>query len=196
VDAIQSVGALPVDVRAMGIDFLSADGHKWMLGPEGAGLFYCRREILERVRPVIVGWMNVTNAQSFGQYDYTLRPDAGRFEAGSHNVAGLVGLKASLELLASVGIEAIAGRIKLLTDRLAAGLVSRGYHLVSPRSNNQWSGSVCFTSMKHRHEDLVRELRRQHKVEIALREGRLRVSPHFYNREDQIDRLLEYLPRH
>jgi selenocysteine lyase/cysteine desulfurase len=196
VDAIQSVGVLPVDVRAMGIDFLSADGHKWMLGPEGAGIFYCRRELIERIRPVIIGWMNVVNAQSFGQYNYTLRPDAGRFEAGSHNVAGLLGLKASLELLSSVGVPAIAARVKQLTDRLSAGLVSRGYHIVSPRGDEQWSGNVCFTSMKFRHEQIVRELRKTHKVEIALREGRLRASPHFYNRDEQIDRLLEYLPRH
>ncbi len=76
VDGIQSLGVFPVDVKAMQIDFLSADGHKWLLGPEGAGIFYCRRELLEHIRPLMIGWMNVVNAQEFGNYDYTLRPDA------------------------------------------------------------------------------------------------------------------------
>src|SRR4051812_39983651 len=75
VDAIQSVGVLPVDVQQMKIDFLSADGHKWMLGPEGAGIFYCRRELIERTRPIMVGWMNVIDAQNYGSYNYTLRAD-------------------------------------------------------------------------------------------------------------------------
>jgi len=91
VDAIQSLGVLPLDVQAMKIDFLSADGHKWLLGPEGAGIFYCNRELLERTRPLMVGWMNVIDAQQYGSYNYTLRPDAGRFECGSYNVAGLLG---------------------------------------------------------------------------------------------------------
>src|SRR5947199_60935 len=72
VDAIQTIGVLPVDVQAMNIDFLSADGHKWMLGPEGAGFFYCRKELIDHLRPLMVGWMNVVNAQDFGAYDYTL----------------------------------------------------------------------------------------------------------------------------
>src|SRR6185437_16195474 len=84
VDAIQTIGVLPVDVKAMHIDYLSADGHKWMLGPEGAGIFYCRRELLERTRPLMVGWMNVVNPGDYGNYEYTLKPDAGRFECGSY----------------------------------------------------------------------------------------------------------------
>jgi selenocysteine lyase/cysteine desulfurase len=180
----------------MNIDYLSADGHKWMLGPEGAGIFYCRKDLLERTRPLMLGAMNVVNALEYGSYDFTLRPDAGRFECGSLSLASFFSLKASLELLESVGIPNIAARIKLLTDRLIAGLISRGYAVASPRGDEQWSGIVSFTSMKHRHEDLFRALRREHHTEIALREGRLRASPHFYNTEHQIDRLLERLPGH
>lgn len=197
VDAIQSIGALPVDVRAMHIDYLSADGHKWMLGPEGAGIFYCRRELLERTRPLMVGWMNVVNNESYGDYDYTLRPDAGRFECGTYNIPGLLALRASLELLVNgAGIDAVAGRIKLLTDRLEAGLQRRGYAVLSPRSGEQWSGIVSFASPTHDHAAIVRALRREHRTEIALREGRLRAAPHFYNTEAQIDRLVEHLPAH
>ncbi len=196
VDAIQSIGVLPVDVQAMNIDYLAADGHKWMLGPEGAGIFYARRELLERTRPLMVGWMNVIDAKKYGDYNYTLRPDAGRFECGSYNVAGLLGLKASVELLRKIGIGSIAQRVRELTDRLIEGLVAKGYVIVSPRDKWQWSGIVSFTSPTHNHDQIFFGLRKQFRTEIAVREGRLRCSPHFYNTEAQIDRLLEHLPSH
>src|SRR5687767_8866268 len=99
VDAIQSVGVLPVDVQGMFIDYLSADGHKWMLGPEGAGIFYCRRELLKQTRPLMIGAMNVVNPTDYGSYDYTLQPTAARFESGCYNIGGLLALRASIELL-------------------------------------------------------------------------------------------------
>jgi len=195
VDAIQSLGAIPLDVTAMNIDYLSADGHKWLLGPEGAGIFYCRRELLERTRPLMIGWMNVVDAQNYGNYDYTLRSDAGRFECGSHNVPGLLALKASLELLKGIGIDLIAQRLKLLTDRLILGLMMKGYQVVSPRSNLDWSGIVSFVSTTLNHQEILLKLRKQ-QTEIAWREGRLRVSPHFYNTDEQMDRLVATLPEH
>lgn len=191
VDGIQSVGALPVDVQAMNIDYLSADGHKWLLGPEGAGIFYIRHELLEKTRPLVVGWMNVINEDDYGHYDYTLKPTAARYEAGTHNVPGLLGLKASLELLSSVGIDSIARRLQSLTDRLIAGLGQKGYQVLSPRSQQEWSGIVSFTSATQDAKALCQRLRRDGHIEIALREGRLRASPHFYNTEEQIDRLIE-----
>ena len=111
---------LPVDVQAMKIDYLSADGHKWLLGPEGAGIFYCRRELIERTRPLMVGWMNVVDAQDYGDYDYTLRPDAGRFECGSYNVAGPARpSRPRWTCSAQLGTEAVAAaRSRRLTDRL------------------------------------------------------------------------------
>jgi len=197
VDAIQSLGVLPVDVRAMNVDFLSADGHKWLLAPEGAGVFFCRKELIERTRPLMIGWMNVIDALDYGKYDYTLRSDAGRFECGSHNTPGLLALKASVEMLSSVGIGMIAQRVRELTDRLIHGLSAKGYSIVSPRDKWQWSGIVSFTAKNpDDHEAIFQALRREHKTEIALREGRLRASPHFYNTEQQIDRLIEHLPSH
>ncbi|HEV2295613.1 MAG TPA: aminotransferase class V-fold PLP-dependent enzyme [Tepidisphaeraceae bacterium] len=196
VDAIQSIGAVPVDVKAMNIDYLSADGHKWMLGPEGAGIFYCRRELIERTRPLMLGAMNVINPLEYGSYDYTLKPDAGRFECGSMSLASFFSLKASLDMIESIGIANIALRVKLLTDRLVSRLVRKGYAVVSPRQGQQWSGIVSFASPNHTHEPIVRTLRRHHHTEIALREGRMRASPHFYNTEEQIDRLVDLLPEH
>jgi selenocysteine lyase/cysteine desulfurase len=196
VDAIQSLGVIPIDVQAMHIDYLSADGHKWLMGPEGAGVFYCRRELIERTRPLMVGWMNVVDAQNYGHYDYTLKPDAGRFECGTYNIPGLLGLKASMELLVAVGTTQIFERLKALTDRLIYGLDAKGYEIVSPRGLGQWSGIVSFKSPTGHHTQIATTLRTDHKTEIAVREGRLRVSAHFYNTEAQIDELVANLPAH
>jgi selenocysteine lyase/cysteine desulfurase len=196
VDAIQTIGVLSVDVQQMKIDFLSADGHKWMLGPEGAGFFYCRREMIERTRPLMIGWMNVIDAQNYGDYNFTLKSDAGRFECGTWNVPGLLGLKAALDVLKEIGIDPITNRVKALTDRLIKQVETRGYSVISPRGLGQWSASVCFTSPVHNHEQIVRTMRKEHHVELAFREGRLRASPHFYNTEAQVDRMVELLPGH
>jgi cysteine desulfurase/selenocysteine lyase len=196
IDAIQSLGILPVDVQAMNIDYLSADGHKWMLGPEGAGIFYCRRELLQQTRPLIVGWMNVINQEDYGSYDFTFKNDARKFECGSYTVATLLSLKAAVELLLAMGIDAIENRIRGMTESLIEELQSKGYCIISPRNGGSWSGIVSFTSPTHDHNEIWRDLRQNHKTEIALREGRLRVSPHFYNTEEQIDRLIQHLPPH
>jgi selenocysteine lyase/cysteine desulfurase len=194
VDAIQSLGVLPVDVRTMNIDYLSADGHKWLLGPEGAGIFFCRRELLETTRPVLVGWMNVVNHLDYGHYDFTLKSDARKFECGTHNVPGLLALKASLDLLMEIGVEVISQRIKGLTGRLVEGLNGKGYDVISPREGQEWSGIVSFDSKSHDHQAIWRKLSTEQRTEIALRDGRLRASPHFYDTEEQMDRLVERLP--
>jgi cysteine desulfurase / selenocysteine lyase len=196
VDAIQTLGVVAVDVVAMNIDYLSADGHKWLLGPEGAGILYCRRELLPQTRPLVIGWMNVVNAIDYGNYDFTLRPDAAKFECGSWNVPGFLALKASLEMLLDVGIEAVGQRIRVLTDRLIDGLVRKGYSVVSPRNEGEWSGIVSFVSPTptHNQDQIVRTLRKDHHIELVQRERRLRASPHYYNTEQQIDRLIDLLP--
>ena len=196
VDAIQSLGVLPVDVQSMQIDYLAAGGQKWMLGPEGAAIFYCRRDLLNTTPPLVVGALNVINNQAYGDYDYTLQPTAGRFESGTYAMASLAGLWAAIELLHGLGTEAIAARIKHLTDRLIAGVREKAYQIASPRGGDQWSGIVSFSSSVHDHQAIVRTLRKQHGTEVVVREGRLRVSPHFYNTDEQIDRLIEHLPAH
>jgi cysteine desulfurase / selenocysteine lyase len=196
VDGIQALGALPVDVVAMNIDFMGACGHKWMCGPPGAGLFYIRRGLLDRVRPLVIGASSVINDQDYGNYDFTLKPSARRYESGTPNLLGFFGFAAALKLLSEAGIDAIADRLKTLTDRFINGIELRGYRVVSPRAKGMWSGIVCFTSPAHSHDELVKRLRKEHRIEIALREGRLRCSPHFYNTEAQIDQVIEALPEH
>jgi selenocysteine lyase/cysteine desulfurase len=194
VDAIQSLGALPVDVKTMSIDYLASGGQKWMLGPEGSALFYCRKDLIELTPPLVVGAINVINNTAFGHYDFTLQSTAGRFESGTYSMVGLAGMWATIEFLHSFGADAIAHRIKHLTDRLTAGLREKGYTIAGPREDAQWSGIVSFSSAKHDHAAITRTLRKDHKIEVVVREGRLRVSPHFYMTDEQIDRLIERLP--
>ena len=199
VDAIQSVGVLPVDVQAMGIDFLSADGHKWMLGPEGCGIFYCREELCRLVRPSVVGWMNMVDAQNYGDYNFEFQPDARRFEPGSWNIPGIHALGASLDMLMEVGIDNVWQRVDALTNRFCDGAQAKGYDIFTPRSDpDERSGIVIFNAPERlggneSHRKIVHELEQQ-KIIIALREGKLRISPHFYNTAEQIDQLIEALP--
>lgn len=194
VDAIQALGVLPIDVRAMNIDVLSADGHKWMCGPEGCGLFYCRREMFDRIRPSTVGWICMKDAFDFGNYRFEFLEDARRFDCGSYNVAGVLGLGAAADLVLEAGIENIARRVLGLTDRLVEGLRAKGYAIVSSRRAGEASGIVAFRSDRHDHAAVQRTLRDEHRIIIAVREGRLRSSPHYYTSEDEIDALLAALP--
>jgi selenocysteine lyase/cysteine desulfurase len=192
VDGIQGLGVLPVDVLEMNIDFLSADGHKWLLGPEGAGIFFCRKELLLSLRPEI-GWMNVINASDYGHYDFTLRTDARRFECGSHNIPGVLALGASMKLLMEVGMENVTARVLGLTEHLCDALKEKGYEIISSRQSGETSGIVSFSSARHQHAEIISTLER-HKIIIVEREGRLRASPHFYQSLDDINRLLAALP--
>jgi selenocysteine lyase/cysteine desulfurase len=194
VDAIQSFGAVPIDVRAMKIDYLSAGGQKWLLSPEGTGIFYCRKELLEKTPPLVVGAMSVVNFMDFENYNFNLKPDAGRFESGGANVAGLMGMGASLEMFTRIGMGPVSGRIKTVTDRLIAGVAKKGYTVACPRAGEKWSGIVSFASAKHAHDEIAAKLKKEHRIELVVRHGRLRCSPHFYNTEKQIDRLVECLP--
>ncbi len=199
VDAIQSVGVLPVDVKAMGIDFLAADGHKWMLGPEGCGIFYCREDLAELLHPAIVGWMNMVNPLDYGNYQFEFQRDARRFEPGSYNVPGILALGASLELLLEVGIDQVWSFVEALTTRLCERLTEKGYRVFSPREPHERSGIVTFdppfpdTRLTPTPAQIVARLEQQGFI-LVTREGRLRASPHFYNTPEQIDALVEALP--
>jgi selenocysteine lyase/cysteine desulfurase len=189
VDAIQGLGVFPIDVEAMHIDYLSADGHKWLLAPEGAGLFYIRESKLEKIRPSCVGWKNVINFRDFHKIDFRLRPDAARFEEGTFNIPGLAALGASLALLDEIGIPTIMQRVKDTTDYLVDQLVEIGAEVISSRRRAEWSGIVSFTVPGVDPATAIPHLLSR-KVVIAQRAGRLRASPHFYNSHEDIDRLI------
>jgi cysteine desulfurase/selenocysteine lyase len=191
VDAIQGLGVFPLDVRSTPIGALAADGHKWLLGPEGAGIFYLRRDLVEKLRPVGVGWNSVVGARDFSRIDFTLKPHAGRWESGTLNVAGIAALGASLDLLLGIGVEALSARVLEVTDYLCERAASAGLTVFSSRRDGEKSGIVSLVPPGDPRE-LVRRCRDAGAI-INRRAGRLRVSPHAYNTADEIDRLVQLL---
>jgi selenocysteine lyase/cysteine desulfurase len=189
VDAIQGLGAFPIDAAATPFDFLAADGHKWLLGPEGAGVLYIRREHLDRVRATGVGWHSVVHAHDFTAIDLDLKPSAERFEGGSQNMPGLLGLGASMQLLLELGMENVAGRILSITDLACDRLAAAGATIVSHRDGPHRSGIVSF-EMPGRDPQAIRQTCLERGVVMSCRAGRLRISPHAYNDVEDVDRLI------
>jgi selenocysteine lyase/cysteine desulfurase len=196
-DAIQGVGVFPLDVRQTPVDFLAADGHKWMLGPEGAGIAYIRRENLERLRPMGVGWHSVVHAADYAKIELTLKPTAARYEGGSQNMVGMLGLGASLDLLLELGLGKIGAAILEITDQACERLLEIGATIVSDRrmehrNGQQRSGIVSF-ELAGRDPLAVKKHCLTQGVVLSCRAGRLRISPHAYNNEEDLDRLIEAL---
>jgi selenocysteine lyase/cysteine desulfurase len=191
VDAIQGLGVLPLDVQQTPIDFLSADGHKWLLGPEGAAVFYIRRDWVERLHPVGVGWNSVVGCREFSRIDFQLKPHAGRWESGSLNVGGLAALGASLQLLLGIGIPEVAARVLELTDYLCDKAARARLPIFSSRQAEDRSGIVSL-AIPGDSRSLVRRCRDANVV-VNHRAGRIRVSPHCYNTPAEIDHLIDLL---
>lgn len=190
VDAIQSLGAFVLDVQKTPIDALSADGHKWMLGPEGAGFGYIRREWVDRLHPIGVGAFSVVHPFEFSTIDFTLKPHAGRWEGGALNVPGITALGASLELLLNVGIENIERRVLELTDYVCERAASLGWTVFSSREPGEKSGIVSLVHPVLSAREVVRRCR-DAGVIVNNRADRVRVSPHAYNSEAELDRLFD-----
>ncbi|NQU24990.1 MAG: aminotransferase class V-fold PLP-dependent enzyme [Candidatus Nealsonbacteria bacterium] len=191
-DAIQGLGVFPLDLRQTPIDFFAADGHKWLLGPEGAGLFFTRREHLDRLHPVGVGWNSVRGAHDFSRIEFVLKQTAARYEGGTQNTPGLIGLGASLAMLGRIGFEAISDRVIELTDLACRRLGQLGAVIHSDRAPGHRSGIVSFELPGRDAEELSRQCLRRHVV-LSCRGGRLRISPHAYNDPSDVDRLIEAL---
>ena len=192
VDAIQGLGVFPLDVKQTPIDFLAADSHKWMLGPEGSGIFYIRQEHLDRLRPLGVGWNSVTTAGEFSLECLNLRKTAMRYEGGTYNVVGITGMAASLQLLLDLGLENIAATIGETTGLLIQELQHLGCTLQSVRDREQWSGIVSF-DVPGQDPIAVKERATAADVVVNARNGHVRISPHGYTNREDIDRLLELI---
>jgi len=192
VDAIQSVGVLPMDVKRSKIAFLAADGHKWMCASEGAAIFYVAAEHREKLEVLEHGWTNIERKGKFIDCPIELLPDARRFEAGSLNSCGVYGLRAAIDLLLEIGIADISEETARIAALLADRLDAIGWRVATPRPIR--SGIVGVlppsgdpTLLKwHR-------LLEENGVVCAPREGMLRFSPHFYNVESEVDRIIDVL---
>jgi selenocysteine lyase/cysteine desulfurase len=193
VDAIQGMGVFPIDVETSYIDALAADGHKWMLGPEGNGVLYVRRKWLDAIEPVEFGWTNPANYADYSSRDMTLRSDAGRYECGTLNTVGCFGQRASIEFLLEVGIEKIAAAVMARAGQLEQGLRAKGYDVMIERTAVTGSGIVSFRHPVTDAKMIVSELKRN-KITAAPRQGWVRLSPHFYIGSEDIDQVLGSLP--
>jgi selenocysteine lyase/cysteine desulfurase len=192
-DAIQGLGVFPLDVSRTAVDFLAADGHKWLLGPEGAGLLYVRREHLHTLRPLGVGWHSVEHAHDYGRVELNFKNSAARFEGGSQNMVGFLGLGASLELLAGYGTAELSQRVLDITTLACRRLRDAGATIVSHRDDENHASGIVSFEMPGRDPQAVRLACLKRNVVFGCRSGRLRISAHAYNNESDIERLVEAL---
>jgi len=187
VDAIQGLGVLPMDMTAIGAGAVVADGHKWLLGPEGAGLLGTSPTLRTRLHPPAAGWCNVQR----GRGELTIEAlrfleDGRRFEAGSLNRIGIAGLAAALDLIVEAGVEAIRNRVDMLHRLLARTLIAHGWDLLSPGPGQPAAGIVAARHPTVPPHDAVRRLR-ERRVICSVRQGNVRFSPHFYTTRGEVE---------
>jgi selenocysteine lyase/cysteine desulfurase len=209
VDAVQQLGALPIDIQKTPVDILMAGGHKWLNAPFGTGILYVCRERASSLKAPLAGYLSVEPPEGgWGHYfqtptitplrDYRFVDEARRFEiGGTANYPGAIGLAASLELVHEIGQERIAARILELTDYLIEELQKRHIDVITPTDANHRSGIVTFSVGSADENVAMMEHLLDHRVLVSVRYtsgvGGVRVSCHYYNTPDDIDRLLEHL---
>ncbi|HWB58101.1 MAG TPA: aminotransferase class V-fold PLP-dependent enzyme, partial [Chthoniobacteraceae bacterium] len=194
-DAIQTLGAFPTTVEH--VDFLSADAHKWMLGPLSIGIVYVKKQHFDLVRPTLLGAWNVLSPNFIAQPEIVFEPSGQRYEPGALNIAGIYGMKAAIELIMAIGVDKIGARLLELKKYLAGRLELLDFEIIPPASGANSSGITTFRHPRASMAKLFRLLE-QNGIVASLRYDRagveyLRFSPHFYNTTDEIDRALDVL---
>ncbi len=190
VDGIQQAGAFPIDVRASGIHAMAACSHKWMLGLLGIGFLYVDRDLLPDLRPALVGWHSVEEPFAFDGTRFDLRTDASRLEEAAPAFPMVYGLGAAVDLLLEAGVASTAAHIAGLLDRAAGALEAIGCE-VSPAPEHR--AGILMVRPPSADVDALAEACAERGIAVSVRRGRLRVSPHLYNDEDDIDALVDLL---
>ncbi len=190
VDAIQGLGALSMDMGTMGIDFLSTSGHKWLMWPAGIGFIYISPNIFDSIYPAQAGWLSVEVPWDFFNYEQKFAPTAQRFEPGTVNTTGIIAANTSLEMMLEIGPSSIEEKILQNTNYLIGNLQDTGIRLFTKTGPANKSGIVSFYYDKA--EALFEHLKSRD-IFVSLREGRIRISPHFYNNFEDIDRLISQI---
>jgi cysteine desulfurase/selenocysteine lyase len=195
-DAIQTLGAFPTTVEH--VDFLAADAHKWLLGPCGAGIFYIRRALQEKLNPPIYGWHNVKNPNFVAQEKIEFKNDARKFEAGTHNLLGLVGLIASLELALEIGVENIAAELLRKRAWLVPALTAKSFTVLNADAKTENASSIVSFYQNGKDLTALNQKLSAAGVVASLRTNRagqnfIRLAPHFYNTDAELQRVLEWL---
>lgn len=194
VDAIQSLGATPLDVESELVDAAAGAGHKWLLTPEGVGWLYLSTRARERVQPTLVGWISVPNPEDYANFEQGWNAGTLPWETGTGPAALICGLEASLKLLNEAGAAGIQSHLETLTDHLCERLVNSNYQIVSSRRAGEKSAIVCIRNTAGMNSmELYAHLKKRNII-TAPRGDRLRISPHLYNTLEEIDDLLNALP--
>ncbi len=192
-DAYQTIGAVPLDVRALGVDFLAAGVLKYLLGSAGLAFFYCRRDVTSRVRPTATGWFADENVFEMDHRDYSPAPTAARFQSGTPPIPSIYAGIAGMELMQEIGIAETREHVQRLNAHLIAGLDELGAQVVPPRDPDKRGALVC---VRARHANaLVAALGRQGIV-TSERDENLRISAHCYNSLEDVETVLDALERH
>ena len=195
IDAIQALGAETIDVRKVRADFVVADGHKWMIGPEGLALFYCRRELIPALRLTEYGWHMTNHPGDFDRTDWEPADDARRFECGSPNMLGIHALDASLSLLEEVGLDSVRAAVIERTRHLAERIERLpGFEIVTPLEDGRHLGILSFRHETIPTPTLHRALTKAG-VLCAQRGGLIRLSPHFHTRLEDLDSVIQVLQK-
>jgi selenocysteine lyase/cysteine desulfurase len=193
VDAIQSLGALPFDVQSIKADFVMADAHKWMLGPEGIAVFYCKSDIRDLLELHQFGWHMIKDAGNYAAKEWQAADSAQRFECGSPNMLGIHAFSASLSLIEEVGIENISKNIINNSSYIIDNIKNiNGLEFISPTEKPHYAGIVTFNIEGKDMSEIYTKLMKN-KVICANRAGGIRFSPHFYSSQNKIDKGLEVL---
>src|SRR5712691_10620790 len=198
IDAAQALGALDIDVQSLGIDYLAAVSHKWLLSPQTIGILYVADDLLAQLHIARQGWFSVETPFDFFNYEQPLKAGTARFEHSSPNSLPIIGLDAALGVFECIdgGMAAVEERISGLTSHAISGLERLGYPVVSPQGEGERSGIVCFQPSPDRQDltpqHIVDELAAR-QIYTAARATVVRISPHFYNTIEEIDALLNVL---
>jgi cysteine desulfurase/selenocysteine lyase len=196
-DGIQTLGAFPTTVEH--VDFLAADAHKWLLGPCAAGIMYVRQDLQEKVRPPVYGWNNVRCPNFSAQEQIVFHKNAQRFEVGTHNLLGIVGLNAAMELILEIGVPAIAAELLRKRAWLVPAIEARGYQVLGAKAPPAASsGIVTFHHAEQSKLLALSEKLTAANIITSLRVDRqgkryIRLSPHFYNTDAELHRVIEML---
>lgn len=194
VDIIQGFGAMPFDLPAQFVDIAAGASHKWLCAPEGCGILYLSERARQRIQPTLVGWISVEDAWNFDDYEQKFKSNALAWETGTGGISLFYGLEQSLRLLRDAGAENIEKYLENLTDYLCELLAAKNYEIVSSRAKGEKSQIVC---VRHRGNLTCAEIAKHlenEKIIVSPRGDRVRIAPHFFNNEADIERLIETLP--
>lgn len=194
VDIIQAFGAVELNLKEQFVDIAAGSSHKWLCAPEGCGILYISQRVRDRISPPFVGWISVIDPWDFDNKLQGWKPNALALESGTSCSSLFYGLEKSLEIIKSIGIKNIEIYLEKLTDQLCERLSSKGYKVASSRKNGEKSQIVAIIPKSgYDHIRITKDLERQGII-VSARNGFVRVAPHFFNNESDIESLIEHLP--